>query len=352
MKIGILTFINTINYGALFQAYALEYSLNKMGHKAEIIHYVNKFIENKENNNNKLSPKWLIRKLIIGDNFKRKAEKFRCFESSYMSRGDNLNDKSINNINQYYDRFITGSDQVWNLKLTNGDLHYFLDFVKDRGKKISYAPSFGNVPFVDKYKNRVNYLLAEFSALSVREASGASIIKTIIDRDVQIVVDPTLLLSKLDWAKLIIDKPSINHYILVYFPNNKKQVFSFVNKLSKKTGCKIVYLSISPRIYFGVDTIYDASPQDWLSWIYYADYVVTGSFHGTAFSLNFEKQFFYEPSGEGSRIDNIVSLTGTKDRDLTKTDIYDVIDYNKVRTVLDFARKQSFCWLKNAIENE
>ena len=81
-----------------------------------------------------------------------------------------------------------------------------------------------------------------------------------------------------------------------------------------------------------------------------ADYVVTGSFHGTAFSLNLEKQFFYEPSGEGSRIDNIVKLTGTDERSILNVKAIDeIIDYEIVRKKLDKERNESKMWLKNAI---
>lgn len=127
-------------------------------------------------------------------------------------------------------------------------------------------------------------------------------------------------------------------------------VFDFVKKLKKKTGLPVVYLSISPKIQPGVKTIYNASPDEFLGWMKNADYVVTGSFHGTAFSLNLEKQFFYEPSGEGSRIDNIVKLTGTDERSILNVKAIDeIIDYEIVRKKLDKERNESKMWLKNAI---
>ena len=351
MRTGIVTFINTINYGASLQAYALQEALRSFGIDAEIIQYTNEFIRNKELNlNKKVSLKILIKTVVMGNAIKRKAEKFKAFEEKNINFGLFLNNDSVNKVNSYYDCFITGSDQVWNMDITHSDWFYFLSFVSDARKKISYAPSFGNVKFPpEKIPGAMNYL-KRFDALSVREKSGQDFIRANCDLSAEVVVDPTLLLDKDEWKKITSFVPKEKHYILVYFPNNKKQVFNFVKQLSKKTGCKIIYLSISPKIERGVKTIYDASPEEFLGWFNHADYVVTGSFHGTAFSINMEKQFFYEPSGEGSRIDNIVSICGVKNRSILTPDIIDdVIDYDQVRTRLQAERQKSLDWLRGAL---
>lgn len=351
MKIGILTFVDTINYGALLQAYALEVALEAMGHEAEIIQYKNKFIEDKEKNKNVFSLRWLLRTIVIGKNFNRKTEKFKRFEKSFIKKSKRCSDKTISEVCASYDKIITGSDQVWNLTLTGGDLHYFLDFITNPLKKISYAPSFGENTVPDNVTRQVGSLLKDFHALSVREESGISVVSKLSGHAAQVVLDPTLLLAKENWQKFIKERLYTTPYILVYLPHKKDMCFSFAKKLQAKTGYPIIYLSISPRIIKGVKTIYDASPEEWLSWIFYAEYVVTGSFHGTAFSINFEKQFFYESLGEGSRINNLVALTGTNDRNLSEVDINSTIDYSQVRDRLFKARKSSLAWLKNAIDN-
>lgn len=354
MRVGIITFINTINFGASLQAYALQEVLYEFGIEAEVIQYINKQIEEKEKNTgNKKNIKSIIRSIVMGQGLKKKTLAFEMYEKEHIKKGKALTDNSRDEINNYYDLFITGSDQVWNMSITNKDWTYMLDFVDDNRKKISYAPSFGNSIFPESAKGDTGKYLRQFNSLSVREESGKRLISQICNREATVVVDPTLLLNKDKWEERISFTPKLKNYILVYFPHNKKMVFDFVDKLKKKTGLPVVYLSISPRIQPGVKTIYDASPDEFLGWIKNADYVVTGSFHGTAFSLNFEKQFFYEPSGEGSRIDNLVKLCGAEERSILEVDVLEsVIDYNMVRVKLDEERKKSLNWLKESVSVE
>lgn len=350
MRIGILTFIDTINYGALFQAYALETVLQQMGHEVFLINYHNQTIIEREKGESIFSVRGLLRSLVIGNGFKRKEKKFKTFEASHFKITAICNDKTIAETCNDYDIIITGSDQVWNMQLTGNDLHYFLDFENDAIHKVSYAPSFGEGIIPERYIQQVAVLLGKFHALSVREASGQTLIKKISGLNAEIVLDPTLLLPKDDWRMLIGQQSFPNHYILVYLPHKKNDCFSFARKLQTMTGYPIIYLSISPRIIKGVKTIYDASPQEWLGWIYHADYVVTGSFHGTAFSLNFEKQFFYESLKKGGRVDNLVSLTGMEDRNILNADIDNEIDYTVVNPKLKQARLASLAWLDNAVK--
>lgn len=358
MKIGILTFINTLNYGAVLQAYALQEKIKVFGYEAEIIQYTNEAIFNKEKGNSlkaMLNPKKLLKKLIMGSGMKKKEKVFNQYEKEHIIPGYEFNGNNIIEINKCYDKFITGSDQVWNMDITHNDWHFYLDFVDSSDKKISYAPSFGNVEFPVECKDKAKVLLNDFSKLSVREASGQKLIKELTGRDATVVVDPTLLLTKQEWESKIKFIPKMEHYILVYFPHNKKLVFDFVEKLKSKTGLPVVYLSISPRKQSGTYTIYDASPDEFLGWIKNADYIVTGSFHGTAFSINLEKQFFYEPlskNGVEGRIDNIVRLTGLQNRCISNASLDDIIDYESVRKKLDKIRNDSAMWLQNSLNVE
>lgn len=350
MKVGIVTFINTINFGASLQAFALQEVIESFGIQAELIQYVNKDIEDAEKNKGKISLKRLVKTLVAGKGFNRKVMVFKEYEKKHIHKGETLTDESKSAVNQNYDYFVTGSDQVWNTKLTHVDWTYFLDFVQDDSKKISYAPSFGNVPFPKEYYDKAAEHLKQIYALSVREESGAELIHQITGKHAEVVLDPTLLLDKLEWVQRCEFTPPCVHYILVYFPHDKKKTFAFVNKLKKQTKLPVIYLSISPRVQMGVKTIYDASPDQFLGWILHADYIVTGSFHGTAFSLNLEKQFFYEPSGKGSRIDNLVNLTGTAERSIDNIDaLKSRIDYDIVREKLDAERVKSKAWLKSAL---
>lgn len=348
MKIGILTFINTINYGASLQAYALQQKIIQLGYDVEIIQYTNKYIERKEKNQNIFSLKFLLRKLVIGRNTQYKTEKFREFETKYTNKSPTVT--SLQDVVDRYDKIVVGSDQVWNLQITNNDMHYFLDFLPNSNAKVSYAPSFGNNTFPEAKYTHVASLLKGFSHLSVREEEGRELIKHMSGLNAKVVLDPTLLLNKIQWQTLFTFKPGKEHYIIVYLPHNKKRVFDFVRNLQNKTNLPVVYLSISPNIQRGVETIYDASPEEFLGWIYYADYVVTGSFHGTAFALNFEKQFFFEPEENNSRIGSLVRQTGTELQNMYTADICKKIDYDKVRERLNSLRRESIKWLENALK--
>jgi Polysaccharide pyruvyl transferase. len=355
MKIGILTFINTINFGASLQSYALQEVIESFGIKVEVIQYKNEAIENKELNRGKRSwkIKGIVKKIVMGRGMKNKRRKFQEYEEQNIRKGIDFQKTAIREINKYYDKFITGSDQVWNMEITHEDWNYFLEFVIDEKKKVSYAPSFGNPVFRDSCKEKARELLNGFHALSVREQSGKDFIYNLCNREAMLVVDPTLLLDRQKWEAKIIFVPKVKNYILVYFPHKKKSVFEFVKKLRAKTGCSVIYLSISPRIQRGMKTIYDASPDEFLGWVKHAAYVVTGSFHGTAFSLNLEKQFFYEPSGSGSRIDNIVKMCGVENRGIDGDGVMNTnINYEIVRERLADFRAESKEWLEKAVRGD
>ena len=353
-KIGILTFTDTLNFGAELQAYALQEVIKNFGEEARLLQYTNEEIKNKENNSGakKFSKRGLLKSLVMKHGLKKKRMAFKAYEQENIAAGMTLTRETVPEINRAYDMFITGSDQVWNMKITNEDWNFFLEFVEDNNKKVSYAPSFGNSEFPKADYEKAGELLSKFKALSVRENSGRELIKKLCGRDAEVVLDPTLLLKKEEWEKKISFVPDLEHYILVYFPHKKKPVFDFVKKLKKQTGFPVVYLSISPRIQPGVRTIYDSSPDEFLGWIKNADYVVTGSFHGTAFSINFEKKFFYEPSGNGSRIDNLVTMLDLKDRSIETDEFLESdIDYTVTAEKLNEFRNKSLEWLKNVLND-
>lgn len=350
-KIGILTFVDTINFGASLQAYALQEVIESFGNKAEIISYKNQGVESQEHNRGKIGLKKLVKTIILGGGLKKKREAFRMYEELRVHRGLELLPSTVKLLNEKYDYIVCGSDQVWNMKITANDLTYYLGFVEEDRKKVTYAPSFGNVAFPEEYIETVKKEIVKIPHLSIRERSGADFIKEKFNMTAEVVMDPTLLLTKEEWKAKISFIPNYKHYILVYFPHNKKKVFDFVEKLKKQTGYPVVYLSISPKKQRGVKTIYDASPDEFLGWILHADYIVTGSFHGTAFSINFEKQFFYESSGAGSRINNLIEMMGIKERSIdSEFMLSNVIEYSDVREKLHAEREKSKTWLKTALE--
>ena len=350
MKIGIMTFINTTNFGASLQAYALQEAVDACGHRAEIIRYTSPAIERQEKNTGKPSVKRMAKQLMVGGEMQKKAAAFRAFEQAHFRYGMELTDENTDAVSDAYDAFLAGSDQVWNAGMTRGDWRFFLDFVRDKNKRLSYAPSFGDKPMPEAYSEKLGKLLRGFGALSVREASGAERIAALSGRSAEVVLDPTLLLTKEQWEERVSFKPDHAPYILVYLPRNKKAVFSFAEKLKQKTGLPVVYLSISPRPQSGVETIVSASPEEFVGWIRHASYVITASFHGASFALNLEKQVFFDTLKEGGRVDNLVGICGLRDRMIGVDGVMErEIDYTEPRKCLGTVRERSLAWLKNTL---
>lgn len=344
MKIGILTFQRTVNYGANMQAYALQKYLNNLGTDCETIDYTNEAIDKIERPislKNQKSLKGFVKYLMLHRHQQRKWDSFNRFTQKNMKFSEKVYDKNnIKELTNKYDKFVVGSDQVWNTNITNKDYTYFLDFVDNNEKKYSYAASFGysSIPESEVEKNKE--FLNKFQMLNVREKQGKEIINSISDKDVEVVVDPTFLLEKAEWEKLAEENNKEQDYIFVYMPNFTKEVFEFIRDLGKKEKCKIIFINDSIRKFRKMKVMHDASPEKFLGLLKNAKYVVTGSFHAICLSIIFERNFFYMLN-EGksrnakfnSRITNLIELAGIQDRRIVDG-IYvakEDIDYKKVK---------------------
>lgn len=359
MKIGILTFYNTTNYGALLQAYALQNKIHELGKECEIIRYDCEEITKREKAISFLeirSIKELIKYIVLNSSQKKKFNKFIEFEQNFMMESKDIYDKNnIKESSEEYDLFIVGSDQVWNLSLSGDDYSFFLDFERDNEKKRAYAASFGYSQVPNKYLKNTEKYLKDFSKIAVREESGKAIVNSVVKKDAVVVLDPTLLLTKEEWFKVSSYKPKYEKYILLYFIHNKKETFKFARKLAKEKGLKLVYINISPKVAMGMKNLRSASPEEFIGLVKNAEYVITGSFHGVAFSINFNKEFFYETNKSkenyNSRIDNLIKILKLENRNINLSNSFDEeIDYKKVNNLLSEARENSINVLKEITE--
>ncbi|SDB46936.1 Polysaccharide pyruvyl transferase [Pseudobutyrivibrio sp. YE44] len=351
MKIGILTFHRAVNYGAVLQAYALNKSIRDMGHDCDIVDYKCEKIESV------VSP---FAGFTNGDNWiksfiqlifrVRKNKAFNSFIKKYISLSSKeYTPKDIKQADDVYDCFFSGSDQVWNYACTDGDEAYFLDFVKDSKKKNSYAASFGFEKRPDYDKFDYEELLNDFNGISVREESGKNLVKSFSGKDSEVVVDPTLLLSKEEWEKVVGKRPIAEDYIFVYYIREPKDLLDYANKLSEATGCKVINAKKS------VEFFKNCSPADFLAWIYYSKYFVTNSFHGTVFSILFKKKFAIELDN-GKSVNNrskeLLELVGITGRDLDMNNIMSVdneIDYTVADKTLNEQKKEALDFIKDCI---
>jgi hypothetical protein len=368
VKIGILTFQKTTNYGAQLQCYALQAYIRKTFPsvlQCDVLQYRCKSVERVELPLIKQEIKTFkdIIKYILFQRGKTKRWKlFNQFTNKFICISSNSYDRnSVKQLDNIYDLFIVGSDQVWNVNITDRDYTYFLDFVDESKKKYSYAASFGYADIPSDASERCLRLLSEFEWLSVREDSAAALIDERLHRDADVVVDPTFLLSCDHWKNMCnYDLIQNKKYILVYFlSDNDSSCFRFIHNYAKMNNYKIIYVHNSIRIKnrSGMYNLKFASPDEFLGLLDKAQCVITGSFHGLCLSLILKKNFYYTLYGSikgknQSRIENLMERVNLQSRKIENgvCNDYSLIDYDAVFKLLHDHIAKSKSLLNNMIE--
>lgn len=368
MKVALMSFHNAANYGASMQAYALEKYLLDNGIDCEYINYVNDTRKHMYSMTflvmNSLRKKKIgaaIRYVVGGPFINLRKARFKRFYKKYLKQTKKLytNSQEASELNDLYDFFIVGSDQVWALENNGGDMAFFLDFVKDNRKKISYSSSFGLAEIEDKYKDKYAHYLSCFHSLAVRETIGQKIIKELTGRDATLVMDPVFLLSKEQWGKIMPKRKNNERYIFSY-TNTDRQIADFMST-GYSFGDRKHYILSShthPLDFFNsqVRVKYCMPPQEFLRVIYDADLVVTASFHCLALSILFNKPFvvlLIGDKGKDERLVNLLVQLGIQNRiwtpSMTVGDIENPIDYERVNERLNSMRISSVEYLMNSI---
>ena len=362
MKIGIITFQNAVNYGAVLQTYALQNTIGKLGGNSEIINYQCKKINSMYDPFPKTTN---IRKMISNIIwYKRKKKKklaFENFEKKYLKVTNKkyYNKKELEETNNIFDKFIAGSDQVWRAESTGFDTTYFLDFVKDNNKKYSYAASFGSDNIEEKYKEKYIELLKDYNELSVREEQGQTIIQELLHKKARLDLDPTFLLEKEEWRKIEKKPQNKEKYIILFIIRKSETIFRFAENLARVKGCKLIYISNDRKKEVDATYIGGISPEEWLGYIDNAEYIVTNSFHGVAFSIIFNKKFFIElqpyPAKANSRLENIMDIFKLREREIVNggNDYIDKkIDYTNVEKIIQEKKEKSIQYLRKIVQGD
>lgn len=376
MKAVILTLALAENYGAVLQTYALAKILEKLGVESAVYKY-----DDKERITKGLTrikkirhSVWKKIKSILTLNIKSK--KYNKFREEYIPFTEKTykNNKELREEPGNYDLYIAGSDQIWNPNIFIDDFSYFLDFVPEGKEKISYASSLGSASFdIKKDKEKISKLLNSFKYISVREESGKNIIEETTKKNVDVVLDPTLLLDKDEWFKFLSNsKEKVKKFngILCYImPGDKKvtnAIESIAQQLHQMTKLPILRIGIKEYELFkygynGCDIF--AGPLDFLEYFKNAEYVVTNSFHGTAFSVNFGKKFYAvinnELNKESALHERITSLLKKVNATnaIISTDNISInenwkVNLEDIKVKLDSERKKSISYLKKSINIE
>jgi hypothetical protein len=371
MKIKTITCHDVYNFGATLQAFALMKYLQNMGHDVTIIDYTPEYLSGRYSLfdiSPKLKNKNFILKLIYlaiklpGRLIRLKSKySFDLFKKDYL----NLTDKRYYNNTELKENppnanvYIAGSDQIWNTLYENGrDPAFYLDFAPPEAKRVSYAASFSIPEILPEYKDFVKSMIEKIDHISVRERNGLDILKSISINYGSHVLDPVFLLRKNEWLELV-NENFDEKYILVYDFDNTPFIKKFVKDMALKKNLKIYAMNNYAKTEYANRDFHNSGPKTFLSLIKNAEIVVGNSFHATAFSLIFEKQFYIfdrQTQNINSRMLDLVDLCQLTDRYISSENIeiktkHD-IDYQPVNAILNQYIKKSKQFLTDSLKEQ
>lgn len=365
-KISLITIFDVANFGTYLQTLATAVTLQGMGLSVEVVHYERPF-----KNTKLLRRNVIIRGLYYIYFWLRGFDgilfTYRC--RRFVSKRVKISKIyfSLDELKQNPPRadvYLTGSDQVWNTEHNRGvDEAYYLGYAPAGKKKVAYAASIGQDVIPTEHKRRTKELLSQYDAISVRENKAVELLEELGLKATQ-VLDPTLLLNREQWLEYANKRIIPEDYLLVYSvePTEYDNKVSEVAKLiAKKKKLKIVSVSNfgDEKRIPGCDMYFDfALPQNFLSLMGHASFVVASSFHGTAFAINFNRQFLtITPGAFSSRIASLLALTGLQERricgvsEISDSLLEQIIDYGQVNIILNKNRNISLDFIRNNIIN-
>lgn len=354
MKIGILTFHRSTNFGSLLQTYGLYKKINDLGYDCEIIDYRCEAIETAENLKVKLDikyPKEIIKTILFQPIQNKKAKEFRRFTFTHMKLSRPCNENDISDLENNYDKIIVGSDIVWGRDITHDDYTYFLDFVRDNKKKFAFSSSVGNC-VIRNDESKLKKLLNEFQKIAVREKDAVEWVNQISGVNAYWVCDPTMLLTAKEWEKIIPISKRRGKYVLVYFDDPRHKCLHDAIKYGELHHMKVYFIKYGLPVK-GTDCKQPTTLDEFLSLIKNAEMIFTASYHGMLFSVYFEKQFMFYTRAHKSRFLSIADRLGLMDQcgDRKNISDYHKIDYGIVNSKVQSFRNYSIKILKDMLED-
>lgn len=366
-KIGTVTWITYYNFGTFLQAYALQQVVTNLG--------FDNFIISDESIVNQKRPKrsiyfclkcalYRIYKRTFHNNSYAKGScrsniLYKQFADSFLTIDRTWKDSD--DLNQRYDMFICGSDQIWYPSAEIFHPFYYLAFTDK--KKIAYAPSVGSSNYPEEFKSKVKSLLESFSSISVREEKGADLLRSFVSKEITVALDPTLLLSSEQWENIIHRSTATEPYILCYLLTYNQAYIDYVCSYAKEEKMQLRIFITNDKYLSYADKPLFAGPKEFLEEIHGASYFFTDSFHGTIFSIQYRKRFvtfkrFKETDGknQNSRLTNLFAILGLEDYFISEERLSAIaqlpeIEYNCVHAILNEEREKSIIFLSKALNS-
>lgn len=368
MKIGILTFHRAHNYGAMLQAFALRKILTDKGHDVEFISYRQPKIEDAykawiwsfdRSHSLIYNIKSLVSNLLTLYRRIKRRNAFNLFLKRFLPESQKYSKEELLTKDLDYDVVFFGSDQIWTCRFMGAfDDVYWGDVHVKNGRRVAYAPSMEMKTVSDVEESYIKNHIKNFDQLSARETNLSELLETVTGLSIQTVVDPTLLCKKEDFQLLIESSKRVpsEPYVLVYHVGHFPQVREISQKVANQLHCRII--EIGSRVFLHNDSTYKDGygPEDFVALIANATFVVSCSFHGTAFSVNFHKPFYsILISGLDTRAISFLTQVGLLRcgiRDVGEVDVQSVmnIDYVKVEARLEKMRRTSMSYIDKALK--
>ena len=375
-SVGLITIHGINNFGSLLQAYATQNTIEKLGYSCTIINYKypNKYhldlilkhspyAIQKFSFFERLRISLYRRSSLDNDSLKKQAlfekERKRLLHltEEYPSRESLLNNPPS------FDIYVTGSDQVWNPRYLYDDTTFLLSFIGD-SSKIAFSASFGATEIDDYHMKMMKPFLQQYQSVSVREESGTRIVKDITGEDACWTCDPTLLLTGTDWSRVFPDDSLIEYilvYVLTYTANPYPYASDFISYVKRTLKKKVVVLDETGK--YWMDMRYKSfqayGPREIISLFRHASFIISSSFHGAAFSVNFQKDFYsIFPQGvKDERQESFLRMIGASDRFIRVGDPFPsasklhINNWNEINEKLNTFRSKSLSFLSKSLKN-
>ncbi len=400
-SVGLITLHRVNNFGSVFQTYATIKKIEEAGGSCTLIdylyparfHLVNQVLIN-DDKTKKKSLKYYIKCIMCNLHLLVFINRLRRFFDDFILKKPGLetlrNDlfapfrenflkqyytpicydrKSIHRHPPVFDVYVTGSDQTWNPLYLSSDYSFLLNFAPCNKKKISFSASFGATQLLPQYVKAYQKWLSQYDSISVRESSGIEIVKALTGKDAVWLMDPTLLLRMEEWQQ-IADYTRVPQgrfvfcYMMDYVFDPFSTLYALLEKLKLPSDCKIYvwceYGHYKEVLNRGFNILEKMRPEDFLAMFDRATYIITNSFHGTAFSINFNKDFtvILNPNAtKDSRVAELLKNFGLQKRGIRNPDEIEYsqenlkTDFSEANSKLKEMRKKSMTFLRNALND-